>query len=721
MDAYSVALRSARGDCASLEVSRLPSSKQTDDLNIFDETVTVREARTYRYRLCSDDPIVELQPAELFDADDVTQRTGRLMPGEAVGLVTVEVTLQSGDVLRGRFDVRPTKLADEQAFAAMLADLARLSVEALHQGFAPSAGRFSSAIGPTPRLLYQQFAILHALMTDGELPWALSMMLNQPHRSWETELEPRQPGRRIKGSSRLSTQMSRPGSRVPTPNGPLESLPSQILIQRTDETLDTLPNRYVRFVLERWRAIAATVLANADSLGGAARRRGLRETERVLSGLDETLSQPLFREVGRLSVVPGDNQVLRRREGYRQIAAAAALVDASLGLDLDVEDPFLVSRKSVATLYEYWTFVRLARAAARAFDSPKSEADLWKPSSSGMSLILRAGASTRLEFVTQVGSRSVRGDLFFNREFRAGGDSWSRSMRPDASLVLRVPGSSETWLHFDAKYKVDWERPFESIGAAEEEEAENAGVSTRADLLKMHAYRDAIRNSAGSYVLFPGSQAASFAVDQQEFLPGLGAFPMRPTEVDRDEAALVNFLSEALQHVAAPGTRHRRATYWTNRAYEGAASPSSAAEPPAGALPPADTPLLLAYVRSDEQWTWIRRNGLYNLRSGGRPGSLDSSAPELDASLLLLYGRENGRSLVELHQRAGPWQGVTTDAMRKLGYPHPHGDAYLVATLQRLPQPQWLEAIELSRLLPPDWMRGRPYRATWLDLVLSAS
>ena len=103
-------------------------------------------------------------------------------------------------------------------------------------------------------------------------------------------------------------------------------------------------------------------------------------------------------------------------------------------------------------------------------------------------------------------------DLMFNKEFGSE-SSWTRPMRPDASLLIRRPNEAGMWLHFDAKYKVDWARAFETGEVADEEEAERHGESKRTDLLKMHAYRDAIRDSAGSYVLFPGSLERQFAFD----------------------------------------------------------------------------------------------------------------------------------------------------------------------------------------------------------------
>ena len=93
---------------------------------------------------------------------------------------------------------------------------------------------------------------------------------------------------------------------------------------------------------------------------------------------------------------------------------------------------------------------------------------------------------------------------------------------PITSLLLRPRSGapSETpaldiWLHFDAKYKIEnFTRQFGSPGsdaqAAEDEAQEDLGQHRRADLLKMHAYRDAIHHSAGAFVLFPGAKAERF-------------------------------------------------------------------------------------------------------------------------------------------------------------------------------------------------------------------
>ena len=50
----------------------------------------------------------------------------------------------------------------------------------------------------------------------------------------------------------------------------------------------------------------------------------------------------------------------------------------------------------------------------------------------------------------------------------------------------------------------------------------------------MHAYRDAIRRTAGAYVLYPGNDGDDKRFEEfdhrgfHEVLPGLGAFAIRP-------------------------------------------------------------------------------------------------------------------------------------------------------------------------------------------------
>lgn len=715
-----VDLAASEGKMCRLRLAKLPRPSAASPELLYrpgaGPVPTLREGAKYRFEVEGTSALASLEPSELFDFDDDRRLSGRIEPGEAVGIVTLTAVDLDGRTFRGRLDVRSHKFADEEAFGSMVADLASVAVEALHQGFAPSSGEFSADPSAAPRLIYQQFAVLSALLRSDEMTWAFGHVTTQPHRAWIVEEELRSPGRPIKGSSRLGASLARPGPRVPNPLGSLISLPAQVPVQRTEETLDTIPNRYLRFVLERWRSLAAEVAVSANQLGGAVRRRGVAEAEATIAQLDELLGSSFLRHVGRLRALPGDNPVLRRQEGYRQITAAAALVEGSLGLDLQIEDPVLVSRRSVAALYEYWCFVKLADAVARATGNEPQAASFFQPLASGMSLVLRAGATTRLQYTTEVAGQAVRADLFFNNVFRSA--SWTRPMRPDASLLLRRPGGYEVWMHFDAKYRVDWHEPFETGSPEEEEEAERLGASKRSDLLKMHAYRDAIRNSAGAYVLFPGSAPAGFTVHSSEFLPGLGAFPLRPDRLSGDLAALEIFLRRAVEHVASSGTRHHRATYWSSVAYEGPGT-TRPSDPPSGfTSPPADTQVLCGYIRTADQRAWVEQNLAYNVRGGDRPGAVNLDDAALAAPLVLLYGPGRSSPPV-LYRRVSGWTSWTRTTLERTGYRDPRGDSYLVARLAPITQPVWLTEVPVEALAPVRGTRRAPFAVTWLDLVLS--
>jgi predicted component of viral defense system (DUF524 family) len=240
-------------------------------------------------------------------------------------------------------------------------------------------------------------------------------------------------------------------------------------IRRHEASVDTLPNRLVKFALEDWRNIASlTADAVRTSLSGGARARGLQATAAALELLDEWLAEPLFRSVGRLSTFPQGNQVLLKREGYRQLFATWMVSSMGADVAIDVEDPLRISQRNVATLYEYWCFLQLSAIIAEVCGGPPPVGALFQPVSGGMALGLRQGNESRLVWMVTVAGRSLTVELFFNRSFRAtarpGVGSWSRAMRPDCSLRIRptsglpgrVAGELETWVHFDAKYRVDY-------------------------------------------------------------------------------------------------------------------------------------------------------------------------------------------------------------------------------------------------------------------------
>ena len=68
-------------------------------------------------------------------------------------------------------------------------------------------------------------------------------------------------------------------------------------------------------------------------------------------------------------------------------------------------------------------------------------------------------------------------------------------------------------------------------------------------LIKMHAYKDAIKRTAGAYILYPGldNEPTTFK-GFHEVLPGLGAFAIRPSEEHSGIEHLIGFINKVKMH-----------------------------------------------------------------------------------------------------------------------------------------------------------------------------
>jgi len=244
--------------------------------------------------------------------------------------------------------------------------------------------------------------------------------------------------------------------------------------------------------------------------------------------------------------------------------------------------------------------------------------------------------------------------------------SWTRRMRPDFTLSFWPDGygldeaeSQElaVHIHFDAKYRV--ENLSELFGTgdedlSEEKAQEKRGNYKRADLLKMHAYRDAIRRTEGAYILYPGgTNGPTRFQGYHEILPGLGAFALKPGASGEAVGLqhLSHFIDEVILHVCNRATARERSSYHRFHVYRvdeaggGATIDSPIPERDAveneRSIPPAEHSVLIGWCDSEQQLEWIRRTGLYNFRAGLRHGSIRLQPAIADARHILLHGHGN--------------------------------------------------------------------------------
>jgi hypothetical protein len=295
-------------------------------------------------------------------------------------------------------------------------------------------------------------------------------------------------------------------------------------------------------------------------------------------------------------------------------------------------------------------------------------------------------------------------------------------MRPDITLSITPSdedgvGVEPTLVHFDAKYRVQaLEELFGGMSPDVEIQAPQAanvsGAAKRDDLLKMHAYRDAIKRTAGAYVLYPGTPGNSKHYRQfHEILPGLGAFVLRPTEegLSAGSEAVRNFLDRVLDQAALRFTQHERSGRWLSEVYGTGDAPTANY-----AVPPDQASVLLGFVKSAEHWRWIEKTRTYNLRAVPRHGGLIKDSALLQSQLLLLYCPST--KALGVYRIVGDAEMVSAEAMASAGYPSPTG-AYWCVQIARLGNTTWIDGLNAQSV--DEYVRGvaasrgQPTLVTW--------
>ncbi|MFC2123130.1 nuclease domain-containing protein, partial [Bacteroidota bacterium] len=227
-------------------------------------------------------------------------------------------------------------------------------------------------------------------------------------------------------------------------------------------------------------------------------------------------------------------------------------------------------------------------------------------------------------------------------------------MRPDYTLSIWPVGFTAeeaekqeiiVHIHFDAKYRVSSIREImggDDINPDEEKEEELRGTYKRADLLKMHAYKDAIRRTGGAYVLYPGSDRTDPMKGFHEIIPGLGAFSIRPSATDDGTLQLKEFIQMVIAHLMDRASQYDRMSYHKYKIHESENTSALRESLPekrdeARAAPPADTSVLIGSCENDELYGIIESDGLFCCRMNASDRFTSGMA---NPDYLVLYSKD---------------------------------------------------------------------------------
>lgn len=678
-----------------------------------EESLQVMEGLRYEYALlCLGAENLQLE--EEFGNGVVKQsgnprlvNCGSIAPGLSTGRLGLVVRNADGEISgRAALEVRSRKLTYRGDYQSMLGDIADQCVAALLMDIrAPTAMRVAPEPGRTPDTLHQRFAFLRGLLGTRQFKDALHRITTHPHRSWELEETAHDMRRGFKPDARTQRQLARAPKRVPLPSmHPLAkitpSLPEYISLHRNAQTEDTPENRFVKFALQYFSSFLNKMGLKLEECDGVADVRLQVEIATLKDLLELSLSADVFRSVSAPDMLPLGSPVLQRKEGYREVYQAWLKFDMAARLVwTGGDDVYGAGQRDIATLYEYWVFFKLLDIVSTVFrlDKPASHT-LFVPTEDGFGLKLKSGEPLGFDGVTFVGTRPLRVRFSYNRSFfhhsspkQAG--SWTERMRPDYTLSLWPDGFSEVdaeaqeimaHVHFDAKYRIDKvEQLFGSkdeclklaqleSDLTEEKREQREGRYKRADLLKMHAYRDAIRRTQGAYVIYPGDSSRQWQ-GYHEILPGLGAFPLKPGNGDTE---LKEFISDIVTHACDRATARERQSYHTYKAQEVPARYSILGKMPEfdidshrRALPAAETHVLIGWYKDEAHLKWVLTQNMHYFHVDNDVGSLRLNPEVLDAQYLLLnrIGGETKSNFFRV-SKEGP-QVMSCEKLKEMGCP----------------------------------------------------
>ncbi|MFB2120825.1 DUF2357 domain-containing protein [Parapedobacter sp. 2B3] len=624
----------------------------------------LKEGYSYEYEIddSSYEILINSRLNRIIQPSIVYPHSGRIVPNTYVGRLQLTVEHRDNPSRIGTItvEVRSSKTDYLTEYRAMLADITEYCTELLLHHNSPVSQQLISNFSTDAKTLYQRFAFVRSMVEAPEFQDAIHRILQAPTSTWKDDYQHTDIRRVKRITSGIVRQIAGSSNRGQLPahhqlRGHIESVPLHITQKCRQEIFDTPENRFIKHVLMAFTQFAQDVARYAPVASQTA-----LEANALITRLEQWLSHSFFRQIGKLEQIKLNSPVLQRKEGYREITRVWHMFDLAAKLIWQGgDDVYEAGKRDVATLYEYWLFFKLLVIFQDIFQLDDVDIQrLIVPTTDGMHLQLKAGRHIGLSGVHEVRGRKLRVEYSYNRSFSGSsaypqGGSWTLPMRPDytlsvwpAELSAKEAEEAELMvhLHFDAKYKV--EAISELFDRAPEVELPPKQLDyKRVDLLKMHAYRDAIRRTAGAYILYPGNQNYR-QVGYHELLPGLGAFHIRPSSDQSGLRSFKQFIVEVIDHL---GNRASQQARLAHRVYdtfrETCPTPYRGWYPTFSnsdrMIPPQDVYVLVAYYKTDVQLAWIQEKLLYNLRLEGRGSENVFNPAIMGAKLLLLHGPNN--------------------------------------------------------------------------------
>ena len=474
-------------------------------------------------------------PLKLFKKTNA----GFLKFGSYVGKTFIDIYSSSKLLFKYPIEVRSRKLDYGRDYATMIGDLSRFSSGLIYELDSPVYQ--SLEVGDTSKTPYEDFMLLEYLFEDENLPSTVEYLSRNLYTSLEETRE--------EVPSSLASNVDPSGLiEVYSNSDNLERLndfdedsvwsrtkgyvPIKINETKYVDHIDTPENRFYKNFLYFIDDLIDDLIKRIDE--GYCLDK-LHEYKHTLSYY---LSSRYFLDISPMDHPPLNSQVLQKKEGYRDILEYYLLFEFGFKLNWnEVVEDFRGYEKKVYRLYEYWCYFELLDIIGELTDTEIAFDDLFDENDFNISLKegLIKSFDLILDLICSDSSYSndesdIKIDLMYNKTFTRASefDSYSVDLRPDYTLSIHI-NDKNYLVHFDAKYKLN----------IEDESYKNQ------DIVKMHSYKDAIRDTIAAYVLYPGSKRDIF-YEKKGYLESVGAFPLSPGEDRENKKELLEYIKKII-------------------------------------------------------------------------------------------------------------------------------------------------------------------------------
>lgn len=280
-------------------------------------------------------------------------------------------------------------------------------------------------------------------------------------------------------------------------------MPTEGLRVKKELTFDTLENRYVKWMMQR---VTDKLYDLLETLTNRSARWETEPDADLLDKIIEMIKQlegkqksPFWKGIKKLdrSIL---SLVLQMAPGYRD--AFQIYLTVSKGLMLQGK-LYQMSVKDVATLYEYWTFLKLGQILDKKYQLVSQ--DIIQVNREGLFVNLQTNRSATRKYKHPFTKEEI---ILTYQKYESGLPTIPQ--KPDTMLSIAKKGKDFTYNYvFDAKYRIDYAQE----GSYYQNRYKHPGP-LEDDINTMHRYRDSIvayndgpyeRTAFGAYVLFPWS------------------------------------------------------------------------------------------------------------------------------------------------------------------------------------------------------------------------